>query len=81
MAAALSREFGVAWMARADGVGNEFADVTDAEIDAFSSRRDSVAALQAEVAGPPVPRQIRPRAGSARIAEYSSDGPGSDTGV
>jgi hypothetical protein len=37
-------------MARADGAGNEFADVTDAEIDAFSSRRDSVNAMQAEVA-------------------------------
>ena len=47
--ASLSREFGVAWMARADGAGNEIADVTDAEIDAFSSRRDSVTAMQAEL--------------------------------
>jgi len=48
--ASLSREFEVAWMARADGAGNEIADVTDAEIDAFSSRRDSVTAMQAEMA-------------------------------
>ena len=48
--AALSREFGVRWVPRADGMGNEIAGITQAEIDAFSSRRDSVTAKQAELA-------------------------------
>ena len=48
--AALSREFGVEWVPRADGMGNEIRGITQAEIDAFSSRRDSVTAKQAELA-------------------------------
>ena len=48
--AALSREFGVEWVARPDGAGNEIAGITQAEIDAFSSRRDSVTAKQSELA-------------------------------
>ncbi len=48
--AALARDFGLAWVPRADGAGNEIAGVTQAEIDAFSSRRDSVTARQAELA-------------------------------
>jgi hypothetical protein len=48
--AALSRELGVAWVPRADGAGNEIAGINQAEIDAFSSRRDSVTAKQADLA-------------------------------
>ncbi len=48
--AALSREFGVSWTPRTDGAGNEIAGVTQAEIDVFSSRRDSVTAMQADLA-------------------------------
>ena len=48
--AALSREFGVRWVPRADGMGNEIAGISQAEIDAFSSRRDSVTAKQAVLA-------------------------------
>lgn len=47
---ALSREFGVAWIPRRDGTGHEIRGVTQQEIDAFSSRRDSVTAKQAELA-------------------------------
>jgi hypothetical protein len=48
--AALSREFGVEWIPRPDGMGNEIRGVTADEIDAFSSRRNSVTAKQAELA-------------------------------
>ncbi len=58
--AALSREFGVAWTPRADGTGHEIRGVTQKEIDAFSSRRDSVTARQAELAA-----QFRARYGRA----------------
>jgi len=54
------REFGVAWTPRVDGAGNEIAGVTQVEIDAFSSRRDSVTAMQADLA-----RQFRARYGRA----------------
>ena len=57
--AALSREFGVRWVPRADGMGNEIAGITQAEIDAFSSRRDSVTAKQAE----PPPNSAKSTAG------------------
>src|ERR1700741_3595368 len=55
-----SREFGVAWMARADGAGYEIAGVTEAEIGAFSSRRASITAVQAERA-----RQFQDKSGRA----------------
>ena len=58
--AALSWEFGVCWVPRADGAGNEIAGITQAEIDAFSSRRDSVTAKQAELA-----QQFRDKYGQA----------------
>jgi hypothetical protein len=48
--AALSREFGVSWTPRPDGAGNEITGVTQAEIDLFSSRRDSVTGMQADLA-------------------------------
>ena len=58
--AALSHEFGVEWVPRPDGMGNEIRGVTQEEIDAFSSRRDSVTAKQAELA-----EQFRGRYGRA----------------
>jgi TrwC relaxase len=58
--AALSREFGIAWTPRTDGAGNEIAGVAQEEMDAFSSRRDSVTAMQADLA-----RQFRVRYGRA----------------
>ncbi len=48
--AALSREFDVDWVPRVDGAGNEIRGITQDEIDAFSSRRDSVTAMQARLA-------------------------------
>jgi thymidine kinase len=50
MEAALSREFGVQWVPRPDGMGNEIRGTTQQEIDAFSSRRNSVTAKQADLA-------------------------------
>jgi len=38
----LSRRFGVAWVPRADGAGNEIAGITQAQMDAYSSRRDTI---------------------------------------
>ena len=37
--AGLSREFGVEWVARADGAGNEISGISQAQMDAFSARR------------------------------------------
>jgi len=39
---ALTREFGVEWVARADGRGNEIAGVTQLQMDAYSSRTVSI---------------------------------------
>ena len=41
--AGLSREFGVAWTPRKDGIGNEITGVTQAQMDAYSSRAASIA--------------------------------------
>src|SRR5712691_128210 len=38
----LSREFGVAWVARPDGAGNEMRGVTQAQMDAYSSRTQAI---------------------------------------
>ena len=38
----LTREFGVAWVARADGAGNEIRGVTQAQMDAYSSRAEAI---------------------------------------
>ena len=39
---ALARDFGVAWIARKDGAGNEIRGVTQAQMDQFSSRRADI---------------------------------------
>ena len=39
----LSREFGVAWVPRRDGIGNEIAGVTQAQMDRYSSRAAAIA--------------------------------------
>jgi conjugative relaxase-like TrwC/TraI family protein len=46
----LSREFGVAWIPRADGRGNEIRGVTQAQIDAYSTRTVQVRAKERELA-------------------------------
>ena len=46
----LSREFGVAWVARADGRGNEIRGVTQAQMDAFSTRTVEVKEKERELA-------------------------------
>src|SRR6266542_3664449 len=38
----LSREFGVGWVARPDGAGNEIRGVTQAQMDAYSSRAQAI---------------------------------------
>jgi hypothetical protein len=40
----LTREFGVEWVARADGNGNEIAGITQEQMDAYSSRTVSITA-------------------------------------
>jgi AAA domain/TrwC relaxase len=47
---ALTREFGVEWVARKDGLGNELAGVTPEWKDAYSTRTQKVDAKQAELA-------------------------------
>jgi AAA domain/TrwC relaxase len=44
METALTREFGVAWVPRADGHGREIAGISQELIDAFSSRRQAITA-------------------------------------
>jgi hypothetical protein len=44
METALTREFGVAWVPRADGHGREIAGISQEMMDAFSSRRHTIAA-------------------------------------
>ncbi len=44
METALTREFGVAWMPRADGHGREIAGIGQELMDAFSSRRQAITA-------------------------------------
>jgi AAA domain/TrwC relaxase len=48
--AALTREFGVQWVGRPDGKGNEIAGVTDAEIDVFSERTRDIEVKARELA-------------------------------
>jgi conjugative relaxase-like TrwC/TraI family protein len=47
---ALTREFGVRWVPRKDGHGREIADVSQALMDLFSSRRQSIGPLTARLA-------------------------------
>jgi TrwC relaxase len=46
----LTTEFGVAWIPRADGRGNEIAGVTQAQMDAYSTRTVQVHAKERELA-------------------------------
>jgi len=46
----LSREFGVAWIPRADGRGNEIKGVTQAQMDAYSTRTVQVREKERELA-------------------------------
>jgi len=46
----LTREFGVAWVPRADGRGNEIAGVTRAQMDAYSTRTVQVREKERELA-------------------------------
>jgi AAA domain/TrwC relaxase len=46
----LSREFGVAWIPRADGRGNEIRGVTQAQMDAYSTRTMQVREKERELA-------------------------------
>ena len=46
----LTAEFGVAWIPRADGRGNEIAGVTQAQMDAYSTRTVQVRAKERELA-------------------------------
>jgi hypothetical protein len=63
---ALTREFGVAWVPRADGHGREIAGISQALMDAFSSRRQTItpearkvaAEREAQTGRPPDARQM-----------------------
>jgi conjugative relaxase-like TrwC/TraI family protein len=46
----LTREFGVAWIPRADGRGNEIRGITQAQMDAYSTRTVQVHAKERELA-------------------------------
>jgi hypothetical protein len=50
MESALTREFGVAWVPRADGHGREIAGISQELMDAFSSRRQAITAEARAVA-------------------------------
>jgi hypothetical protein len=50
MESALSRQFGVSWIRRADGHGREVAGVSQELMDEFSARRESISALTAQLA-------------------------------
>jgi hypothetical protein len=47
--AGLAREFGVRWVARPDGKGHEIAGITQAEMDAYSSRTEAIKAATPEL--------------------------------
>ena len=47
---ALTREFGVAWIPRADGRGNEIKGISQAQLDAYSTRTVQVRAKERELA-------------------------------
>jgi conjugative relaxase-like TrwC/TraI family protein len=46
----LTREFGVSWVARADGRGNEISGITQAQMDAYSTRTVQVKQKERELA-------------------------------
>ena len=46
----LTREFGVAWVPRADGRGNEIGGITQAQMDAYSTRTVQVHEKERELA-------------------------------
>ena len=50
MESALSREFGIGWVQRADGHGREVRGVSAALMAEFSSRRQSISALTTRLA-------------------------------
>ena len=70
--AALSREFGVRWVPRADGMGNEIAGIS-----AGGNRRVQLAPRfgdrEASRARRPIPRKVRPGAEPAGVTEHSPD--------
>jgi hypothetical protein len=61
----LTAEFGVTWAPRADGRGNEIRGVTQAQMDAYSTRTVQVHEKERELGG-----QARPRADFARAAVH-----------
>jgi hypothetical protein len=69
----LTREFGVAWVPRADGAGNEVAGITREQMDAYSSRTVSITGrLPEAVRG--VDGEVRPGAEPARAALHPPGG-------
>jgi hypothetical protein len=65
----LTAEFGVEWIPRADGRGNEIKGVTQAQMDAYSTRTVQVHAKGTR-AGAGVGGQARPRADLTRAAAH-----------
>jgi len=71
----LSREFGVAWIPRADGRGNEIQGVTQAQLDAYSTRtvqvrekeRELAQAWQRKHGRPPTSRELLHIANAATL--------------
>ena len=68
----LTREFGVEWVPRADGRGNEIDGVTQAQMDAYSTRTVRCTRRNATRAG--VGAQARARAELARAALHRAEG-------
>jgi conjugative relaxase-like TrwC/TraI family protein len=68
----LTREFGVDWIPRADGCGNEIRGITQAQMDAYSTRTVQVHAKERELARAwerkhgraPTSRELQQRPGS-----------------
>ena len=69
----LTREFGVAWVPRADGRGNEIQGVTQAQMDAYSTRTVQVHEKERELAQA-WERQERARAELARAVLHRQQG-------
>ena len=69
----LAREFGVAWVARADGAGNEIRGITQAQMDAYSSRTEAIQEATPAARGV-VDGAVRPGAEPARAAAHPAGG-------
>ena len=85
----LTREFGVAWVPRADGRGNEIQGITQAQMDAYSNRTVQVHEKERELARAwalkngraPNSRELYYIASKATLQSRAGSAPGRSTGT